>query len=107
MIRMLISIAFNRHLSGDPRYVCCATCGTTASEYQAPLRVLTRFTTVDGRLVDGDQTPPEWTCPSCGRTSPLQVGELLPNDTLCRRTHWCAEVRTSIRAEDVRSGRRG
>ncbi|WP_146178771.1 hypothetical protein [Nonomuraea fuscirosea] len=25
----------------------------------------------------------------------------------CRRTHWCAEVRTSIRAEDVRSGRRG
>ncbi|MFI7455498.1 hypothetical protein ACIBQX_49125 [Nonomuraea sp. NPDC049714] len=91
MIRMLISIALNRHLSGDPRYVRCATCGTTASEHEAPLRVLVRFTTIDGRLVDGDQTPPEWTCPSCGRAGPLQVGELLPNDTLtrCRRTRLC------------------
>ncbi|TMR09220.1 hypothetical protein ETD86_44520 [Nonomuraea turkmeniaca] len=91
MIRMLISIALNRHLSGDPRYVRCATCGTTASEREAPLRVLVRFATVDGHLVDEDQTPPEWTCPSCGRAGPLQVGELLPNDTLtrCRRTLLC------------------
>ncbi|MFC5833142.1 hypothetical protein [Nonomuraea insulae] len=91
MIRMLISIALNRRLSGDTRYVRCAACGTTASQLEAPLRVSVRFTTVDGHLVDGDQTPPEWTCPSCGRTGPLQVGELLPNDTLtrCQHRHLC------------------
>jgi hypothetical protein len=36
-------------------------------------------------------TPPEWTCPSCGRQGSLEVGEQLPNDTLprCRHTFLC------------------
>jgi hypothetical protein len=40
MIRMLISIALNRNLQGDPRYIRCARCGTAASALEgAPLRI--------------------------------------------------------------------
>ena len=88
MIRMLISIALNRDLQGDPVYIRCARCGTISD---APTRTLSVTTYRPGRPREHVTTPPEWTCPSCGRPGPLEVGEQLPNDTLtrCRRTFLC------------------
>src|SRR5438309_308347 len=37
MIRMLISIALNRDLQGDPVYIRCVLCGTTASSLDGAL----------------------------------------------------------------------
>ncbi|MEV3925880.1 hypothetical protein [Actinomadura coerulea] len=89
MIRMLISIAVNRSFAGDFRWIGCARCGTTGDD--ARMRTRTSFTYRGDRLIDALQTPPEWTCRTCGRTGPLEIGELLPNDTLmhCRRTFLC------------------
>ncbi|MFI6184214.1 hypothetical protein ACIA8R_52375 [Nonomuraea sp. NPDC051191] len=41
-------------------------------------------------MSDSVTTPAEWVCP-CGRRSPLEIGELLTNDTLvsCRRRWIC------------------
>ncbi|MCW2916617.1 MAG: hypothetical protein JWN52_4685 [Actinomycetia bacterium] len=39
------------------------------------------------RSDDDDVTPPEWTCPACGRSGPLEIGEQLPNDTLAYCHH--------------------
>lgn len=55
--RVLISITLNRGLQGDPVYI-------------------------RGRPIKHITTPPEWTCPSGGRSGPLEVGEELPNDAL-------------------------
>lgn len=92
MIRMLIDIALNRNLVGDPRWIRCARCGTIGSEGSMRIQTKTRYR--HGQLVDYIQTPPEWTCPGCGRGGPLEVGELLTNDTLvrCRRTFLCRYV---------------
>lgn len=95
MIRMLLSIAMNRNLRGDPDYIRCARCGMTASSMEgAPLMISSMTVIRGGELVDHIRTPPEWTCPSCGRTGPLEAGEWLANDTLtrCRRTLICRYV---------------
>jgi ssDNA-binding Zn-finger/Zn-ribbon topoisomerase 1 len=44
-----------------------------------------------GRPLEHVTTPPEWTCPACGRSGPLEVDEQLPNDVLtrCRRIILC------------------
>ena len=92
MIRMLISIALNRNLQGGPVYIRCARCGATASDLEgAPLRISSVTTIRRGRPPEHTVTPPEWICPSCGRSGPLEVGEQLPSDTLtrCRRTLIC------------------
>ena len=88
MIRMLIDIALNRDLQGDPAYIRCARCGATADATARTLHVTTRR---PGRPSGHITMPPEWTCPSCGRSGPLEVGEQLPDDTLtrCRRTFLC------------------
>jgi hypothetical protein len=91
MIRTLIAITLNRGLIGEDHYVKCARCDTTASALEgAPLRTLSdiRITPISQRLAT---TPPEWTCPACGRSGPLEIGELLANDTVvhCRRRRIC------------------
>jgi hypothetical protein len=92
MIRMLISIALNRGLQGDPSYIRCARCGTTASDLEgAPLKISSSMIIRRGQLVSHTITPPEWNCPSCGRSGPLEIGEQLASDALtrCRRTFLC------------------
>lgn len=88
MIRTLIFIALNRDLQGDPIYIRCASCGTVSD---APTRTLSLSTWRHGQPPQHITTPPEWTCPACGREGPLEVGEQLANDTLtrCRRTFLC------------------
>jgi Zn finger protein HypA/HybF involved in hydrogenase expression len=88
MIRALIAIAINRDIQGDPAYIRCARCGTVSD---MPVRTLSTTTWRPGRPPEHTTTPPEWTCPSCGREGPLEVGEQLPNDVLarCRRTFLC------------------
>jgi hypothetical protein len=96
MIRMLLEITVNRIWSNgsDPRYIRCARCGAVESETDNPARVTSHMKFRDGRLVEQTTTPPEWTCRSCGRSGPLEVGEELPNDTLarCRRRWICRNV---------------
>jgi hypothetical protein len=95
MIRMLISIALNRNLRGDPVYIRCARCGTIAGDMEgAPLRVSSMIVIRHGQLAEHTVTPPEWTCPSCGRPGPLEIGEKLASDALarCRRTFLCRYV---------------
>lgn len=95
MIRMLICIALNRNLHGDPVYIRCARCGAAASSMEGAPLMLSSLTVIrSGRLVEHTATPPEWTCPSCGRAGPLEVGEQLANDTLtrCRRSFLCRYV---------------
>ena len=84
MIRTLISIALSRDLQGDPVYIRCARCGVVSD---APLRISSLTVIRRGRPPEHTVTPPEWTCPSCGRSGPLEVGEELPNGALtrCRR----------------------
>jgi hypothetical protein len=91
MVWMLVSILLNRHLNGDPEHVRCARCGHIADQFEAPMRTSSSFTVSQGRPLDGYQMPPEWTCPSCGRTGPMEAGELLSNDTplRCRRRFLC------------------
>lgn len=92
MVRMLILIALNRNLVGEPVYLRCANCGTCASSLEgAALRTSHRFTTRAGSVIDSTTTPPEWECPNCGRQGPLEVGEELANDTTmrCRRRFLC------------------
>jgi uncharacterized Zn finger protein len=92
MIRTLLSIALNRYLQGDPVHLRCARCGSISD---APRLLISSRTTIrPGRLPEHTTTPPEWTCPSCGRSGPLEVGEELANDTLtrCRRTLLCRYV---------------
>jgi hypothetical protein len=88
MIRMLISIALNRDLQGDPVYIRCGRCGAIGD---TPTRTLHVTTYRPWRPAERTVTQPEWTCPACGRSGPLEVGEQLPNDTLtrCRRTFLC------------------
>jgi hypothetical protein len=91
-VALLISIALNRDLDGDPSYVRCARCGTAAGSLEgAPLITLVQFRVGPGGPHDHTETPPEWTCPSCGRAGPLEVGELLENDAVmvCRRRWIC------------------
>lgn len=95
MIRVLLSIALNRHLRGDPVYIRCARCGAAASSTEgAPLLISSMTTVRRGQPAEHVVTPPEWTCPRCGRSGPLEVGEQLANDTLarCRRTFLCRYV---------------
>lgn len=91
MVRMLLSILLNRDLAGDPEYVQCARCRHITASFEAPMRTRSSFTVSRGRPSEGYVMPPEWTCPSCGRTGPLETGELLSNDTSvrCRRTFLC------------------
>lgn len=92
---MLISIALNRNLQGDPEYIRCARCGATASSMEGALLMVSSMTVIrGGELAEHIRTPPEWTCPSCGRAGPLEVGERLVGDTLtrCRRTLICRYV---------------
>lgn len=92
MIRLLLSIVMNRRLTGDPQFIQCGQCGAIASDLGgARMRTITHIRIVNGRVVDGTTTPPEWECSSCGRSGPLVVGELLANDTwvACRRTFLC------------------
>ena len=93
MIRTLIAIALNRDLQGgDPVYIHCARCGTIGGEMEGtPMRISSLTVIRRGRPAEHTVTPPEWTCPSCGRAGPLEVGEELPSDTLtrCRRTFLC------------------
>jgi hypothetical protein len=91
MIRMLIAVALNRDLQGEVMYIRCAQCGTVDD---TPTRTLSVTTIRAGRPPEHISTPPEWTCPSCGRSGPLEVGEELPNDALtrCRRAFICRYV---------------
>jgi hypothetical protein len=86
---MLISIALNRSMPSDPRWIRCTRCKTIGSD--GTMRFCGSSTYRHGQPVDSIETPPEWTCRACGRAGPLEVGELLPNDTLahCRRTFLC------------------
>lgn len=88
MIRTLIFIALNRDLQGDPVYIRCARCGLISGK---PYRISSSTTYRPGQTPEQTVMPPEWSCPSCGRSGPLEVGEELPNDTLtrCRRTFLC------------------
>ncbi len=91
MIRTLLSIALNRGLTGEDHYIRCARCRATASALEgAPLIISSQIRMQPGRFSQ-TTTPPEWTCPRCGRPGPLEVGELLANDTTvrCRRRLIC------------------
>jgi hypothetical protein len=55
MIRMLISIALNRDLQGDPVYIRCARCGTTSD---VPTRTLSVTTYHPGRPIEHMDGPP-------------------------------------------------
>lgn len=90
MLRLLLAIAVNRDLAGEDHYVRCARCGTIAGPADgAPLITITQVSL--GPDPGSLQTPPEWICPSCGRIGPLEIGELLVNDTTvrCRHTFLC------------------
>jgi Zn finger protein HypA/HybF involved in hydrogenase expression len=81
MIWALIAIAINRDIQGEPAYIRCARCGAISD---TPTRTLSTMTWRPGRPPEHTTTPPEWTCPSCGREGPLEVGEQLPSDSLTR-----------------------
>jgi hypothetical protein len=92
LIWMLLSIAVNRGLDGDPCYIRCARCGTIASELEgASLQISSMITIRRGEPASHIITPPEWDCPSCGCSGPLEVGEQLPADARarCRHTFLC------------------
>lgn len=92
MLTPLVTIALNWTARGvDLRYVRCGRChGIYAEQVDGRFLTIATFTsrrTADGAAaIDGVQSPEEWLCP-CGRRAPLEVGELLANDTLvrCRR----------------------
>lgn len=97
MLRTLLDIAMNWTVRGeDPPHVRCRRCGAIHSEGAGGGHFLTTasFTvqqTAEGQAVsDSLTTPAEWVCP-CGRRSPLEIGELLTNDTpvSCRRRWIC------------------
>ncbi|MFC5753610.1 hypothetical protein [Actinomadura rugatobispora] len=76
-------------MASDPRWIRCAQCANIGSD--GTMRIWSSTTYRHGQPVDSIQTPPEWTCRTCGRAGPLEIGELLPNDTpvSCRRTFLC------------------
>ncbi|GAA4931986.1 ferredoxin-thioredoxin reductase catalytic subunit [Nonomuraea thailandensis] len=92
MLKTLVNIALNWTARGaELRHVRCARCHEVHAEMvEGHFLRIASFTmrrAADGQVVtDGVQTPEEWVCP-CGRRAPLEVGELLVNDTmtLCRR----------------------
>jgi hypothetical protein len=91
MIWALIAAAVNRDPQGEPVFIRCARCGTVSD---VPMRISSVTTFRPGRPPETVTTPPEWTCPACGREGPLEVGEQLPNDApvRCRRTRICGHV---------------
>ena len=66
MIRMLIDIALNRDLQGDPAYIRCARCGATADATTRTLHVTTRR---PGLLSGHITMPPELAAPPLLRTA--------------------------------------
>jgi ssDNA-binding Zn-finger/Zn-ribbon topoisomerase 1 len=91
MIRTLIALALNRSLSGEDRYIKCTRCNTMASALEGAPLLISASIQVAPTSLRQTITPPEWICPACGRSGPLEVGELLVNDTAvkCRRRWIC------------------
>lgn len=96
MLRTLVSIAMHWTVRGQSlRHVRCARCHEIYSEGTGGRFLTTATFTMRTRpegstTTDAIQTPAEWVC-SCGRKAPLEIGELLTNDTMvqCRRRWIC------------------
>lgn len=106
MLKTLALIAMNWTVRDqDLSHVRCVRCHEIHSEGPGggAFRVMATITmtrTDDGMAVtDSLQTPAEWMCP-CGRQAPLELGELLVNDTTvsCRR-RWVCRNRWRVPAE--------